>query len=127
MYGVGMNNRIYKQRLSTMNPNSGWTLASRGSVKGIATGGNTMYGVGMNNRIYKQTLSTMHPDSGWTMSSRPAVQAIATSPQESAARAAPVPATPAPAACVILYESHNAQGWAASYTPGDYDFRAFLA
>ena len=79
VYGVGMDQRIYKQKLNTMTPDSAWTLASKGKVTAIAIRGDTIYGVGVNNRIYMQKLSSMTPDSAWTQTNKGSITAIAIS------------------------------------------------
>ena len=79
VYGVGMDQRIYKQKLNTMTADSAWTTASKGKVTAIAIRGDTIYGVGVNNRIYMQKLSSMTPDSAWTQTNKGSITAIAIS------------------------------------------------
>mmetsp|Transcript_126968 Transcript_126968/g.353615 ORF Transcript_126968/g.353615 Transcript_126968/m.353615 type:complete len:301 (+) Transcript_126968:109-1011(+) len=77
MYSVGMDDRVYKQSMSSMNSESRWMVASGGSVTSIAVDRNTIFGTGENQRVYEQPLSSMTPSTAWALASRPSITAVA--------------------------------------------------
>jgi hypothetical protein len=65
IYGISIDNCVYKQDLQKLAPDSHWTKASAGSMKSITIDGDAIYGVGTDLNVWKQKLSTMTLDTGW--------------------------------------------------------------
>jgi hypothetical protein len=67
IYGVGLDNKLYKQDVDEMSLASSWTLAAEGDMISIAIYRGTIYGVGTDNKVYTQRLREMTTSSSWTL------------------------------------------------------------
>eukprot|EP00931_Biecheleriopsis_adriatica_P051879 TRINITY_DN30129_c0_g1_i1.p1 TRINITY_DN30129_c0_g1~~TRINITY_DN30129_c0_g1_i1.p1 ORF type:complete len:621 (+),score=82.28 TRINITY_DN30129_c0_g1_i1:65-1927(+) len=76
VYGVGMNDCVYRQYLYSMDSNSPWTRMSSPGVTKIclweggqtstSTGGSIIYGLSPDGKIHKQDTKAMNTSSEWT-------------------------------------------------------------